>query len=68
MLKQSAMSLRRKPKWFRFVYFIVSGVRFTSYRTWSEAGEPNPFVSLCHTARRSTSRQEVIDVFGADLH
>ena len=45
MFKVTADNLAQMPKAFRFAYYVFSGVRFASYKTWINEGEPNPFVA-----------------------
>ena len=58
--------LAGRSRAFRYLFHVVSGFRFVSYRAWREAGEPNPFVTKTYT-RRHTERVEFVDIFGEEL-
>lgn len=62
MFKLSGPALAGKSCYLRYVYFLVSGFRFKSYRAWREAGEPNPFVKKSYR-HQATHRVEYIDIF-----
>lgn len=54
--------LAGRPRFFRYVFYLVSGFRLKSYRSWAEEGEPNPFVAKTYR-RRQTERVEFADIF-----
>jgi len=58
--------LKRTPKVFRFLYYLVSSFRLTSYRQWKSQGEPNPFVSASYD-RPATSQTEIVEIFRDSL-
>ena len=47
---------------FRYIFFLISSVRFKSFQSWSQEGEPNPFMSKTYRTVR-TERVEFIDIF-----
>ena len=50
------------PRPARYFYFLVSNLKFRSYRVWQDEGEPNPFVRPPRR-RRQTNEQEIADIF-----
>lgn len=62
MLKLSPAALAKRSVAFRYVYFLVTSFKMTSFRGWKKAGEPNPFVEKTyrHTV---TERVEFTDIF-----
>lgn len=55
--------LAEKSRLFRYLFYLSSGCRLTSFRSWAEQGEPNPFVAKSYKAVR-TERVEFVDIFG----
>ena len=64
MLNGIAQTFARKSPHYRYVYFILSGLRFKSFSAWKKDGEPNPFVRPSYRVR-STSRAEIEDLFSS---
>ena len=50
------------PRPARYIYFLVSNLKFKSYPGWKASGEPNPFVRLPRR-KRQTNEQEIADIF-----
>lgn len=44
MIIFSQAALARRSKIFRYIHFLITGVRYKSYANWRADGEPNPFV------------------------
>ena len=56
------IKLPARGRLFRYVYFLISGFQFVSYKSWIKRGEPNPFVTKCYR-NRVTHRSEFSDIF-----
>jgi len=59
--------LAKRSVWFRYLHFIISGVRLMRFRKWRASGEPNPFVRpdyTSQTARHSEIRVMMEEVGG----
>lgn len=54
--------LERRSKAYRYLFYLVSNVRFKRYRTWLREGEPNPFVGKTYR-KVQTERVEFDDIF-----
>jgi len=66
MFPQDKEALADKPRFFRYVFFVLSSFRLISPTQWREQGEPNPFVR--ETRRlRLTHKQEILDIFDESL-
>ena len=65
MVAMTDKSLEKRSKGFRYLFFLVSNVRFKSYRSWSREGEPNPFTAKTYR-RVQTARVEFDDIL-ADM-
>ncbi len=67
----SKTALEQRSKFFRYIHFLITGVRLQSYGRWKAKGEPNPFVAPDY--RRPKSRQVqvsemLIEFRGAPSH
>jgi hypothetical protein len=62
MIKYTQPALAQKSTAFRYLYYTISGVRLKSFRSWKDAGEPNPFVGKSYR-NRQTHREEFLDIF-----
>lgn len=62
MLDFSEPRLAKKSPIFRYIFYLVSGFRLKSFRSWSREGEPNPFAAKSYRAVR-TERVEIVDIF-----
>lgn len=51
-----------KPRVFRYFFYLISSCRLRGYRSWKQAGEPNPFVAKTYRAIQ-TERVEFTDLF-----
>ena len=58
----SKETLAKRSRLFRYVHFLVSSVRFTSYSAWKASGEPNPFVTPTYR-HKGTHQVEFLDIF-----
>lgn len=47
----------------RYMCYLATSLRVQSYRSWRAEGEPNPFVAFENRRRRTTNRQELVDIF-----
>ena len=56
-------SLAKRSGPFRYLHFLVSGVRYKSYAAWKADGEPNPFVTPTYR-HKSVVKSEFLDIFG----
>ena len=56
----------QKPSFYRYLYFLVSGVRLRTYAAWKRDGESNPFVRPCYEPRRTT-QAELVSLFRSRL-
>lgn len=66
MSKYVQRKFAQKSSFYRYLYFLVSGLRFRSFAAWKQEGEPNPFVRPCYDAR-ITSRSELVSLFRSRL-
>ena len=66
MSKCTVRRFAQKPSFYRYLYFLVSGIRFRTYADWKRNGESNPFARPCHDAR-VTSRSELLSLFRSRL-
>jgi len=62
MFSITDLRLAKRSRIFRYFFYLVSGFRLKSFRSWSQEGEPNPFVAKTYPVRR-TERIEFIDIF-----
>ena len=62
MFTVSELKLAEKSRFFRYVFYLISGFRLTSFHTWTQEGEPNPFVKRAYR-QRQTRRVEFTDIF-----
>ena len=58
----SQESLAKRSKVFRYLHYIISGVRFVPYSRWNAKGEPNPFVRPTYR-HQGTHQAEFTDIF-----
>jgi hypothetical protein len=61
MIFFSQDSLAKRSKPFRYLHYIVSGVRYVSFATWNANGEPNPFVRPSYR-HKGTHRAEFTEI------
>lgn len=54
--------LAQKSRLFRYVFYLASGFRLKSFRSWANEGEPNPFVTKTYRSVR-TERVEFSDIY-----
>lgn len=54
--------LAQKSRIFRYLFYLASGFRLKSFRSWAKDGEPNPFVTKSYRPVR-TERVEFVDIF-----
>ena len=59
----SQETLARRSSLFRYLHFLISGVRYKSYAAWKAEGEPNPFVSPTYR-HKGTRQVDFLDIFG----
>lgn len=64
MLNGIARTFARNSPQYRYLYFILSGLRFKSFSAWKKDGEPNPFVRPSYGVK-STSRAEIEEIFSS---
>lgn len=62
MLAMTDKDLEKRSKGFKYLFYLVSNVRFKSYRSWLREGEPNPFTAKTYS-RVQTLRVEFDDFF-----
>lgn len=62
MIRYTQPTLSQKSAAFRYLYYTITGVRLKSFRSWRDAGEPNPFVGKSYRSRQ-THREEFLDIF-----
>ena len=62
MLRMSPSGLEKRSATFRYVYFLITSVKFKSFRAWKEDGEPDPFVEKTYRTV-VTERVEFTDIF-----
>ena len=62
MINYTAPKLAEKSAVFRYLHFVITSFRLKSFRSWKEAGEPNPFVEKTYRTVR-TERVEFVDIF-----
>ncbi len=62
MLNVSEPRLSKQSRFFRYLFYLASGVRFKSFQSWSKEGEPNPFVAKVYR-QKQTERVEFDDIF-----
>lgn len=51
------------PDAYRYLYFVMSTLKFLSYAEWKAEGEPNPFLRDRPRLKTRTNQQEMIDIF-----
>ena len=66
MSKCTGRVFAQSPSLYRYLYFLVSGVRFRTYGAWKKDGEPNPFIRPCY-GERMTSRSEIMSLFRSEF-
>lgn len=54
--------LSKRCQYFRYFFYLLSGFRLKSFRSWKREGEPNPFVAKTYRATQ-TERVEFVDIF-----
>ena len=62
MLVLTEQNIKRRSKVYRYLFFLVTNVRFKSYGAWLREGEPNPFVAKTYR-HTQTERVDFIDIF-----
>lgn len=66
MFARNADELGQRCRVYRYLYYVLSGLKLKSYQSWKQEGEPNPFVQVDHRPRM-THQQEIIDIFEDSL-
>ena len=54
--------LSKRSRLFRYVFYLISSVRYKTFHSWSKDGEPNPFVAKTYR-KTQTERVEFVDIF-----
>ena len=62
MIFFSQESLAKRSKPFRYLHYIISGVRYVPYAKWNAKGEPNPFVKTTYR-HNGTHQAEFTEIF-----
>ncbi len=62
MLNLSSAHLAKHPAMFRYLYFLATSFRLTTYKAWKSDGEPNPFVKKTYR-HNGTHQVEFTDIF-----
>lgn len=62
MFNPSATYLSKHHALFRYIYFLATSFRLTSYKAWKSDGEPNPFVRKSYR-HKATQKMEFVDIF-----
>ncbi len=58
----SQESLAKRSKAFRYLHYIISGVRYVPFAKWNAKGEPNPFVKPTYR-HKGTHQAEFAEIF-----
>ena len=46
-------NLAQRSRLYRYLYYLISSFRLTSFSTWKTKGEPNPFVTKKYRPKAS---------------
>lgn len=66
MVLHDSDALDRKPRLYRYFFYLLSSFRIVTLKGWMREGEPNPFVQKTQRVR-VTHRQEIQDIFEESL-